>query len=250
MGSEIISNIKDNRFTAGPARFRILQGKDTQRTTTDDEIVILKCPEFLRKYDNILNSLPNNNVVEIGIAEGGSLIYFALAFPHLTFTGIDLRSPNEKVTDHIKKLGLSDRIKLHYRIDQADKRKVRETIAEDFKGAKIGAIIEDACHWYEQSRKTFEATFELLETDGVYCLEDWSWAHEAGRTQNGGMWWDKPSLSNLLFEIIMLQPSTSDLVRNIRVDQNVAVIERGTMPVKNLCLDDLIINRGKKLQLI
>jgi cephalosporin hydroxylase len=249
MGSEIITKMDDDGFTIGNLRFRMLKPNDTRRVTTDDEIVILKPPAFLKKYDPILSSLPVSNVVEIGIAEGGSLLYFAHAFPHLKFVGIDLRAPNPKVLEHISRLGLEKRIKLYYRVDQADEKQILRIIEENFGDEPLGAIIEDASHWYEPSRKTFEATFEKLAVGGQYCIEDWSWAHEPGRSQNG-MWMDKLSLSNLLFEIIMLQPSTGDLVRSIRIDRNVAFIEHGANYVGKLSLDKLILNRGKKLTLI
>jgi cephalosporin hydroxylase len=249
IGSKIITDETASGFTAKGVRFRLLKAGDVRRSTTDDEIVILKPASFLRKYDELFSSLPTANVVEIGIAEGGSLIYFALAFPQLRFVGIDLREPNEKVQDHIHRLGLQDRIKLYYRVDQADGTRIHRIIKENFGDEPIGAIIDDASHWYEQSKRTFETTFNTLAVGGTYCLEDWSWAHEPGRSQ-GALWGDKYSLSNLLFEIIMLQPSTGDIVRSIKIDRNVAFIEHGSNFVAHFNLDRLVLNRGKKLTLI
>jgi cephalosporin hydroxylase len=250
MSGPEIKIIDESRFSFGEARFRRLQAGDTARKTTRDEILILKAPAFLKRYDAYFSRLPNNNVVEVGIAEGGSLIFFALRFPHLKFVGIDLREANEDVQWQIDRLGLGDRIKLHYRIDQADKRRVRSIVSEAFGGERPGAVIDDASHFLEQSTKTFDALFGMVVPGGFYCLEDWSWAHEPGRTQDGSLWPDKTSMANLLFRIILLQPSCGDLVRDILINRNVAFIERGSVEMDPVDVDQLVLNRGQPLGLI
>jgi cephalosporin hydroxylase len=240
----------DHHFQVGDTRFRQLRTGDTERMTTREEVLILKNPKFLKRYDDYLSRLPNRNVVEVGIAEGGSLIYFALRYPHLRFVGIDLRASNDAVQYHIDRLGLSDRIKLHYRVDQADGRRLREIVTQEYGGEPLGAVIDDASHFFEQSTKTFEALFGLVAPNGFYCLEDWNWAHEPGRTQDGRLWPDKVSMANLLFRIILLQPCGRDLVRDIHINTNVAFIERGSHPPIQFKVEDLVLNRGKPLGLI
>jgi hypothetical protein len=62
---------------------------------------------------------------------------------------------------------------------------------------------------------------------------------------------DQAALSNLLFEITLLQPSVYDFVRSIRIDPNVAFIERGSVaPVARFNMDEMILNRGKRIHLI
>lgn len=250
MDGPAIKIIDDYRFSFGDARFRRLKAGDTERKTTRDEILILKTPAFLKRYDAVFSRLPNRNVVEVGIAEGGSLIYFAMRFPHLRFVGIDLRESNDEVQWQIDRLGLGDRIKLHYRIDQADQRRVRDIVTNAFDGEAPGAVIDDASHFFEQSTKTFDALFGMVVPGGVYCLEDWSWAHEPGRTQDGSLWPDKTSMANLLFRIILLQPSCGDLVRDIHVNRNVAFIEKGSVVMDPISVDKLVLNRGKPLGMI
>lgn len=248
-GLDII-RVDDHHFRVGDTRFRQLRPGDTERVTTRDEVLILKNPSFLLRYDQYLRRLPNRNVVEVGIAEGGSLIYFALRYPQLRFVGIDLRSPNDAVQYHIDRLGLTDRIKLHYRVDQADGKRLREIVAKEYRGEALGAVIDDASHFYEQSTKTFEALFGLVAPKGFYCLEDWNWAHEPGRTQDGRLWPDKISMANLLFRIILLQPTKRDLVRDIHINDNVAFIERGGHPPVSFRIDEMVLNRGQPLGLI
>src|SRR5262245_13292278 len=114
MGAEIISNERKGTFTAGGVSFRVHLPGQPVITTSEHEIVILKPTHLLRKYDPIFMSLPTPHVLEVGVAQGGSIIYFALAYPHLKFVGIDLRSPSEFVLDHIERLGLANRVKIYY----------------------------------------------------------------------------------------------------------------------------------------
>ena len=250
MGSEIITNEREGAFTVAGLDFRVHLPGQPIICTTADQIVVLKPSHFLRKYDPVFRSLPSRNVLEVGIAEGGSIIYFALAFPGLKFVGIDLRPPSEFVLRQIERLGLRDRINLYYGTDQADTRRIHEILRENFGDEPLGAVTEDASHFYAPSKKTFESTFGLLASGGVYCLEDWAWAHEPGPCQST-VWMDQPALSNLLFEITLLQPSGPTFVGNIRIDPSLAFIERGPAPrVATFSMDEIILNRGKRIQLI
>ena len=247
MPSEVISQVSGQTFEVNGVRFRTLLPDDLQRQTTKDEVVILKSPTFLQRYDAVMDSLPNANVVEVGMAEAGSLIYFALAFPNLRFVGIDLRHPSEVVLSRIKELGLSDRIKLYYNTSQIDQSKIKDILHQNFAGEPLGAIIDDASHMYDLSRRTFEIFYPRLAPTGMYCLEDWGWAHEAGIAQNGQLWPNEKSLANLLFEICLLQPSTRDMIREIRVTPAVAFVERGAEQIDNLRFEDLLRLRGRKI---
>jgi cephalosporin hydroxylase len=246
MGSEIIDNEDGLRFTVAGLKFRTLMPDDVNRTTTEDEFVILKSPKFLRKYDDIFKSIPTSNVVEIGIAEGGSLLYFALAFPHLSFVGIDLRHPSQTVLDHIQRLNLQDRVKIYYNTSQTDENRIHEILKFNFGPERIGAIIDDASHMHSLSRRTFEITFDYLANSGVYCLEDWAWAHEPGLAETT-LWRDQPSLANLLFELCLLQPSVPGLINSIYVDPAVAFIRRGNYRTAPTVLDIMLRLRGRSI---
>ncbi len=250
MGSEVITDEQGLRFRVNDTVFRQLTADSTSRKTTSEEVLILKSPNFLRKYDHAFSSLPVPHVLEFGIAEGGSILYFAQAFPHYKYVGIDLRDPNEALLEHVRRLGLQERVKLYYNVDQSDARRVNEIITSNFGSERIGCVIDDASHMYKLSRLTFEHTFSRVAAGGFYCLEDWSWAHEAGQYQST-QWTDQPALTNLVFEVVMLMPSTRGLIDNIFIDFNVAFIKRGGgQAPENIDVDAMILNRGKTLSLI
>ncbi len=250
MGSDIITEERDNGFTAGGIEFRVHMPGDPELVTDERQVVVLKPTFFLRKYDRVFRSLPVRNVLEFGIAQGGSIIYFALAHPELRFVGIDLRPPIEAVVRRVEQLGLADRVKLYYGTDQADAARIHEIIQENFGDEPLGAVTEDASHFYGPSKKTFECTFGRLAPGGMYCLEDWQWAHEPGPCQST-QWMDEPSLANLLFEIILMPPAGDRLVAGVQIDAGSAFIERGTAPrVTGFSIDGVILTRGRRLSLI
>jgi cephalosporin hydroxylase len=249
MGSEVITDEQGMQFRVHGTLFRQLTPDSSSRKTTNEEVLILKSPNFLRKYDDVFRTLPVPNVMEFGIAEGGSILYFAQAFPDYKYVGIDIRDPNEALLEHIRRLGLEKRVKLYYNVDQSDEQAVNNIINSNFGSERIGCIIDDASHMYNLSRLTFEHTFSRVAAGGYYCLEDWSWAHEAGQYQNT-QWIDQPALTNLVFEMIMLLPSTRGLIDNIFIDFNVTFIKRGGQAPEHVDLTSMILNRGRQLSLI
>jgi predicted O-methyltransferase YrrM len=248
MGSEIITQEDDLYFYINGTRFRQLRADSKLRKTTDDEVLILKSPRVLRKYDKVFTRLPTANVLEFGVAEGGSILYFAQAFPEFRYVGIDLREPNEALLHHIERARVSDRVKIYYGTGQDDGRRINEIIRENFGQEPLGCVIDDASHMYRPSRHTFETTFGQLAPNGLYCIENWSWAHQHGHYQTNEL--DKPALTNLLFEIVMLAASTEGVIGAIDIDTDIAMVRRGDHPEREIRFDKLIMNRKRKLELI
>jgi hypothetical protein len=247
--SDIITNENGPEFEAAGLKFRFVNSDFHLHKTTDDTIVVLKEPRFLRLYDRLFESSPKRNVLEFGVFEGGSIILFALAYPDFRFVGVDIRSPNEAVLRHIRRLNLEDRVKIYYNTSQTDGEAIGRIIEKEFGESGIGIISDDASHNYQFSKRTFELTFGRLAPSGYYCLEDWAWAHwgEPYQTQQ---WVDQPALTNLLFEILILYASTHDLIANVETKPALACIRRGGAKIGELQIDKLLRMRGKKLTLI
>lgn len=245
-GTGIVSREWDSGFEAGGVTFKVVTENYHAYKTTQEEVVILKRLILLRLYDLVFPSLPRPTLLEVGVFEGGSALFFALAYPHIKIVGVDIKMPDEAVLRRIHDLGLSDRVKIHYETSQTDADKLGKILAEDFNGEEIGMIIDDASHDYALSRRTFEILFGHLAPGGSYCLEDWSWAHwgEPFQTQQ---WVDKPALSNLAFEMLMLLPSVRGLIESIDVKRQFVRVIKGLMKIDQLNLNQMIMMRGKKL---
>ena len=67
-------------------------------------------------------------------------------------------------------------------------------------------VFDDASQWYAETKASFNAIFPFLRSGGYYIIEDWGWAHWPGDRwqKDGGIWSDRPALSNLIIELVML----------------------------------------------
>jgi hypothetical protein len=223
----------------------LIKSNFSAHKTTDDEIIVLKPLRLLQSYQAVFDRAQTKNFLEVGLFEGGSTIFFALTHPQFRISALDIRKPDEAVLRHVHNLGLNDRVKIHYETSQSDKGAIEKIIRDDFGGEKLGLVCDDASHDYALSRRTFEIRFARLAAGGCYCLEDWAWAHWNGCTRTS------PALSNLAFEMMILLPSTHDLVQSVEVTGDVVRVIRGTRPVnEEISLDRLLSLRGKKLSLI
>jgi hypothetical protein len=124
-----------------------------------------------------------------------------------------------------------------------------------FGGAPVDLIIDDAAHLYAHTRKTFENNFPTLRSGGLYIIEDWSWAHSPATQERGGPYSgfdDEPALSNLVFELVMIVGSFPDLIENIEIYPNMAVVRKGHRQLEKNAfkLDDFILSRGRILNKI
>jgi len=92
--------------------------------------------------------------------------------------------------------------------------------------------------------------FPFLRQGGYYIIEDWAWAHwSTDRWQkDGGIWADKPALSNLIFELIMLSATHLDLIESVDINHNNAIVKKGRASNVGTDFDisNLYKNRGKK----
>ena len=229
--------------------FRIVRDNYDKYQTNSDEIVILKPPSFLDLYRRVFQSAPTKNVIEVGFFEGGSIIYLALAFPDMKFVGVDLRPENPNVTAYLRKIGIEDRVKLYYRTDQTNDISLQKIIDDEFGLSGVGLIIDDASHHYEPSKKTFESLFPHLSTGGLYCLEDWAWAHWPEPYQSI-KWADRPALSNLAFEFLITMASAPNLIDHIEAFPQMVVARRGSAQVGVLNIDKVMRTRAKQITLI
>jgi SAM-dependent methyltransferase len=171
-------------------------------------IPVHKPRELIERYAALLRG-PVSGVVEIGYLHGGMIAFLADMLPHAKIVGIDLRKPPEALVAILADQGMADRALYYSGIDQEDAEAVRTVLEKEFGDKPIDLITDDASHFYEKSKKTFEACFGYLRPGGSYVIEDWAWAHwnhpkwQAGRNIFSGT----TPLSRLLFELTMIRGS-------------------------------------------
>lgn len=143
-----------------------------------DHLVIVKAIEVLDAYRDLLARFDRPSMVELGIAYGGSVSFFALVADPTRLVAIEMASERVPLLDRlIEERGLGDRVSLHYGIDQADRRRVGAIVASEFEGEPIDLVIDDASHLYDETVASFETLFPHLRPGGEYIIEDWSCDH-------------------------------------------------------------------------
>jgi hypothetical protein len=195
-----------------------------------------------------------NQILELGIWDGGSMAFWFEFFQPKKHVGIDLASRGDRhyFERYVTSKGLTEHIKTYWGVDQADAARLRGILQCEFDGP-LDIVIDDASHLYEPTKASFETLFPQLRPGGLYIIEDWAWAHwrEFQSIRQG--WATETALTQLVYELIEAAGSSIDPISNVTVFQGFAVIERGTIDPSHLDrfrLKDHIVRRPTAVKLL
>lgn len=204
--------------------------------STDDVITLFKDPQFLRGYIDSLDGFSVNNMVEVGIWDGGSAVFFWNLLKPKKLCCIELKDSAEKLTSYIDREELSDSFRVFFEVDQADKQRINEIMGAEYAGDPLDLIVDDASHLYAPSRATFEVLFPLLRPGGLYFLEDWK-ANLIFPRLGGGESDDSPPLHQLVHELLDLSMHKPGVISSINCFHNFVILERGKGNVDSQTFD-------------
>jgi len=232
------------------ARLRCVSADHGSHKTSANDIVILKPRGMIETYARRFAGV--RNVLEFGFYEGGSPAFFAAGIGVDRYVGIDLQQPVAAFGDWMRKHPWGRRISLHYGVSQDDASAVSTIIAQEFGGQPIDLILDDASHWYAETRRSFELSFPFLKPGGTYVIEDWGWAHWTEEPwQTTKPWGDRhPPLSLLIFELAMVCASSRQMIANIELSGGLAFIRKGSAASVGgtINLDDCYKTQGRSLR--
>jgi predicted O-methyltransferase YrrM len=244
--------LSDDSFRIGDVTFR-LAVVDRFKSSRDC-FLLVKHPEMVRRYDSFIASLRPKRIVELGIYQGGSVAFLSLVAQPERMVAIDIKTaPRKVLEDFIDERGLRERVHTRYSVDQADTAALRELVAEEFGGAPLDLVIDDASHRLAATRASFNVLFPLLRPGGVFVIEDWSGPHhldaeyavraktnaklrarleELAFTDVG-----EPPLTVLLFELLLASAYAPSLVAEVLVTDNLAHVVRGPAEIDHSDFD-------------
>ncbi|MEW6629953.1 MAG: class I SAM-dependent methyltransferase [Pseudomonadota bacterium] len=197
--------------------------------TTEDSVALLKDVEMLDLYEKYL---PKNSdkILEIGFFEGGMPLLLADTLKSAKIVAVDYKLPSDALKRHLERAGFESRVKFFGRTMQNDGEAIRSILDSEFGDSPLDVISDDCSHEYEYTKASFEACFGYLRPGGKFFLEDWGWAHwpDDKWQSETSYFHGRPALTNLLFELIMVQASAPSIVAKIEiVSPAFAVITRG-----------------------
>jgi predicted O-methyltransferase YrrM len=243
--AEIVALPGEDAWRVGDTTFVYGYG----RRSPAGRIVIQKPPDLVALHVELAERCHGANIVELGIAAGGSTALLALLAEPRLLVACEL-DPNPVVA-------LSDFIATHpfdvrafYGVNQADREQLASIVDDAFDGP-LDLVIDDASHMYAETLASFEVLFPRLGPGGLYVIEDWASAYttankmaailadptspqhtELKRRLGEAMSTDpapaKRPLPRLGVELLAACGSSDGVIADLRINHHWIVIERGS----------------------
>jgi 2-polyprenyl-3-methyl-5-hydroxy-6-metoxy-1,4-benzoquinol methylase len=215
--------------------------------------VFYKTKVLVDQYEYYFSKNPAfkpNNIMELGIFEGGSTVFWYEAFQPNKLVAIDLldREDSPYFQKYVEEHELFKKISTFWRVDQADKPKLREIVASEFIGP-LDLVIDDCSHLYAPTLASFETLFPLLAPRGIYIIEDWAWGHWPEYIRPDHEWANEEPLTSLVIKFIEATGTSLRLINSITILQGFVAIERNDEKIENpanFSLEDYIVRRPSK----
>ena len=120
--------------------------------------------EYLRLFGDQFDSI--RRIVELGVAEGASLLAWSRLCPEAVCLGVDLHRP-ARLESALTRLGIAERVA----VIAGDHDRPEGFAAAIPDGVDL--IVDDGSHLLAPTRRCFETLFPRLRPGGWYCIEDW-----------------------------------------------------------------------------
>jgi len=185
---------------------------------------LMKPREMIERYVDLLEEVQPRTVLELGIYQGGSTAFLAQLLQPERLVALDITPSRVDLLDaFVEEHGLGDVVRLHYGTDQSDAQALERILAEDLGGTPPDLVIDDASHWLDLTRASFEILFPRLRPGGTYVIEDWGWGLFPFSPAPSS-----PSLSVLVYELMLTMPFAPGMIAEITINEHWAAIRKGT----------------------
>ena len=220
-----------DRMLMGGLVFRLQHCASDDWELGDECFAFHKVRELVAQYESFFaarKTFRPQNILELGLWDGGSAAFWFECFQPRKHVGIDLqgRGDSEYFRHYISSRGLSARLKTYWETNQADTPKLRSIVSREFDGP-LDLLIDDASHFYHPTKSSFECLFPLLRPGGLYIIEDWAWEHWKELDSPGHPWADEEGLTNLVCELVQATGTSTALIQSLTTYQGFTVVERG-----------------------
>lgn len=228
--------LDENQFELNSIQFRIDQSLKDRQKSDNEVFTIVKNKQFLDVYQGLVGRRPFKACVELGIFQGGSVIFLQNLFDLEKIIAFDI-SPDRipSLDTYIRRHNYDDVFSLHFDVNQANAKYINSVLEKEGYNNSLDLVVDDASHQYAHTYKSFNCLFPHLKPGGLYIIEDWAWIHNKKYTDNMAAdhpWRGKPPLSNLILQLVMSLGS-GDTIRSITMHRFMVIIEKGEAIVDN-----------------
>lgn len=96
-------------------------------------------------------------------------------------------------------------------------------------------VVDDASHFYEQTKTSFQTLFPLVRPGGMYIIEDWGWSFQDDFQSPDHPWSSISSPANLVIDLIE-DMVRSGLIMDIQITRPLIKIRRSNVAAGNFFL--------------
>ena len=228
-----------------------------------NRFTLMKPAAHVAAYERVLDEFERPRMIELGLAYGGSLAWFALRARPARLVGIEYKPDRiAHLDDFLRARDLGAVVRPYFGVDQADGDRLREIVAAEFGAEPIDLVVDDASHLYGPTLASFETLFPLVRPGGLYLIEDWAGLHQIA-AHLGRMLAEAPAqeaeqlaarlaerlesgegaetpLSRLVIEFTLAQASEARLIDELSVNHHWIAVRRGpaALPATGFRLTD------------
>lgn len=240
----------DTRLTVDDVDF-VLGPTDVEaaRPAMAEGALLLRKPRWMvDRYFALRSQVDAANIFELGIYEGGSTALLALLFRPRRLVAVDLNTPRGSVLkDFLDAHQMSESVRPYFGVDQADRTRLEEIVAQEYESEPLDLVIDDASHLLEQTTASFNSLFPRLRPGGLFVIEDWSARHDLERALEHKWQNDDEArqrlarrleagdaapaavdpMSRLVLELVLTAAFAEDVVADVVVRRSWVVVRRG-----------------------
>ncbi len=206
-----------------------------------DRFVLAKPRWMLDAYLDLAPEVHGGRIVELGIARGGSIAFFAHLLQPAMLLALDIAPPIDALLEFVTDRGFADTVRPAFGVDQGDRERLEELARSTFGDDSLDLVIDDASHILGPSLASFATFFPRLRPGGILVLEDWSHAHTWERAlrdhpdQRYGAellaHTERPredgDLSTLVLKLVLAAGYAPEVVADVDVRAGFTVVRRG-----------------------
>lgn len=216
----------EDLFEIDNVRFKIdLRPGHLRAPSTDEQFTFVKTHRVFNLYRQLERFKPKK-ILELGLFQGGSVVFFEKLFRPERVVGVELsKTPIPALDRYIARGSV---IRPYYGVSQADQPRLEEIIRNEFPEG-LDLIVDDASHYYDLSKASFEICFPFLKPGGHYVLEDWPWSHRKPSQLETHPWFNKPALTNLVFEWVVSAAGPSSIAK-LEIHPDLVIVTKVNIP--------------------
>ncbi|WP_245297315.1 class I SAM-dependent methyltransferase [Rhizobium oryziradicis] len=216
----------------------------SKRKSAPSDFTMMKSRSFLDQYLQHKGE-DFRRILEMGVYQGGSFVFLDQVFNPDRISAIELAvEPIPALDAYVEKH--KARASLYYGTSQDDVPRLAQIIDQDF-GGELDLVVDDASHFYDQTKAGFAYAFPRLRPGGLYIIEDWSWSFFEDYQREDHPWAAHHSLANLAVDL-MEEMALGGAIEDMIVSPHMIKVRRSQQKASEIFKTNA--RRGRNYQLI